>query len=44
MSLYKNKYRVESNRLENWDYAGKGIYFITLYDGEKIYTEIIVLQ
>ena len=30
MSLYKNKYRVESNRLENWDYAGKGIYFITI--------------
>ena len=30
MALYKNKYRVESNRLENWDYAGKGIYFITI--------------
>jgi len=30
MALYKNKYRVESNRLKNWDYSGKGIYFLTI--------------
>jgi len=30
MSLFKNKYRVESNRLKNWDYSSEAIYFITL--------------
>jgi len=30
MALFKNKYRTESNRLKNWDYASKAIYFITL--------------
>ncbi len=29
MSLYKNKYRVESIRLQNWDYGRNGKYFIT---------------
>lgn len=30
MSRYKEIYRVESNRLRGWDYAGNGRYFITL--------------
>jgi putative transposase len=30
MALFKNKYRTESNRLKNWDYSSKAIYFITL--------------
>lgn len=30
MTLYKNKYRVESNRMPKWDYSGNGIYFITI--------------
>ncbi len=30
MSLYKNKYRVESTRLQNWDYGWNGKYFITI--------------
>ncbi|WP_281225150.1 transposase [Flavobacterium aquiphilum] len=30
MPLFKNKYRTESNRLKNWDYSSKAIYFITL--------------
>lgn len=30
MALFKSKYRTESNRLKNWDYSSKGIYFITL--------------
>lgn len=30
MSLFKNKYKTESNRLQNWDYSSEGIYFITL--------------
>lgn len=30
MDLYRNKYRIQSNRLKDWDYSGKGMYFITL--------------
>ena len=30
MTLFKNKYRIESNRLAGWNYANAGIYFITL--------------
>jgi len=29
MSLFKNRYRTESNRLKNWDYSSEAIYFIT---------------
>jgi len=30
MTLFKNKYRVESTRLKGWDYAAAGWYFVTL--------------
>ncbi len=30
MSLYKNKYRVESARLKHWNYANNGMYFVTI--------------
>lgn len=30
MSLYKNKYRVESARLKGWDYSSNGYYFLTI--------------
>jgi len=30
MSLYKNKYRIESNRRRFWDYSAPGSYFITV--------------
>ena len=30
MSLYKNKYRIESSRLKKWDYSAPGHYFITI--------------
>ena len=30
MTLYKNKYRVESNRWQYWDYSSPGSYFITV--------------
>ncbi|MBI5052316.1 MAG: transposase [Chloroflexi bacterium] len=30
MTLFRNKYRIESTRLRNWDYAGAGWYFVTL--------------
>jgi putative transposase len=30
ISLYRNRYRVESTRLKGWDYAADGWYFVTL--------------
>src|SRR5450759_3733757 len=30
MTLYQNKYRVETTRLQNWDYASDGWYYITI--------------
>src|SRR3990167_11490196 len=30
MTLFKNKYQTQSNRLKNWDYSSEAIYFITL--------------
>ena len=30
MTLFKNKYRIESFRLKNWDYQNAGAYFITI--------------
>lgn len=30
MSLFKNKYRIESTRLKNYDYSSDGAYFITI--------------
>ena len=40
MTLYKNKYRVESARLQNWDYGWNGKYFIT--DNKNHFMLIIV--
>jgi len=30
MALYKNKYRIESTRWQNWNYSNPGLYFITV--------------
>lgn len=30
MTLYKNRFRIESARLQDWDYSSNGIYFITI--------------
>ncbi len=30
MSLFKNKYRIESARLKGWDYSAAGYYFVTI--------------
>lgn len=30
MAKFKNKYRIESNRLKGWNYANNGLYFITI--------------
>ena len=42
MSLFKNKYRIESNRLKNWDYSSNAIYFLTIcsYQRNCIFGEI----
>ena len=30
MTLFKDKYRIESTRLRNWDYRSAGVYFVTI--------------
>ncbi len=30
MTLFKNKYRIESTRLRGWDYSSPGLYFVTI--------------
>ena len=30
MTLFKNKYRIESTRLRGWDYSSAGMYFVTI--------------
>lgn len=29
-ALFRNKYRIESTRLQSWDYANEGMYFVTI--------------
>ena len=35
MTLFRNKYRVESIRRPNWDYSAPGLYFVTICTYEK---------
>ena len=35
MTLYKNKYRIESTRLPNYDYSSNGYYFVTICTHQK---------
>jgi REP-associated tyrosine transposase len=49
MTLFRNRYRVESTRLADWDYCSRGWYFVTLCTKDKkcslgsaIYGEIIL--
>ena len=46
MSLYKNKYRVESTRLKGYDYAQKGFYFVTICakDKELYFGDVVETQ
>lgn len=41
--LYKNKYRIPSNRIRGWDYGGNGCYFITVVTAfrQELFGEII---
>lgn len=43
MTLYNNKYRVESARLKNWDYSNTGLYYVTICTNKmkKFFGEII---
>ncbi len=43
MTLYKNKYRMESARLPGWDYASPGAYFVTICtkNRECLFGEIV---
>lgn len=42
MTLFNNKYRVESARLNGWDYSNTGLYYITIctHDMQKYFGEI----
>jgi len=44
MTLYKNKYRIETTRLKNWDYSSNGYYYITICtkNREHIFAKIAV--
>jgi putative transposase len=37
MTLYKNKYRIESARCQNWDYTSNGYYFVTICTQNREY-------
>ena len=36
MTLYKNKYRIETTRLKDWDYSSCGYYFVTICMKNKV--------
>ncbi|MDP2721575.1 MAG: hypothetical protein Q8O72_02355 [Bacteroidales bacterium] len=36
MTLYLNKYRIESNRMQFWDYSSPGSYFITVNTQDRL--------
>jgi REP element-mobilizing transposase RayT len=46
MTLFHNKYRVESARLQKWDYSSPGFYFVTLctYDRICLFGEIVGVE
>lgn len=33
---FRNKYRIQSNRMPGWDYAGNGLYYITFVTQNRI--------
>jgi putative transposase len=43
MSLFRNKYRIESSRLPRWDYSSPGYYFVTIctWDRGCLFGEIL---
>jgi len=43
MELYKNKFRIDSTRLKNWDYSSPGYYFVTICtkNKEKCFGDVV---
>jgi putative transposase len=43
MTLYQNKYRIESARLKGWDYRSNGFYFVTIctHDQQHFFGDIV---
>jgi len=43
MTLFKNKYRIESSRLKDWDYSKDGAYFVTIctHDMKNYFGKVI---
>ncbi|MEA3501058.1 MAG: transposase, partial [Candidatus Marinimicrobia bacterium] len=43
MERYKDKYRIPSSRLQNWDYSSAGLYFITINtkNGEYYFGDVV---
>lgn len=43
MTLYKNKYRIESARLKGWDYRTNGFYFVTIctHDRQHFFGDVV---
>ena len=51
MTLYNNRYRIESARFQKWDYASNGYYYITIntknnipYFGKVVHGEMILSE
>lgn len=40
---FRNRYRISSNRLHGWDYAGNGHYFITIvtHDRKSLFGKVV---
>jgi REP element-mobilizing transposase RayT len=36
MALFKNKYRIQSTRLRDWDYSNAGLYFVTIVTKNRV--------
>ena len=37
MTLFKNKYRIESARLPGWDYTAEGYYYVTIFTKNRLH-------
>ena len=35
MTLFKDKFKIDSNRLRDWDYSSEAIYFITIVSKDR---------
>jgi len=46
MTLFRNKYRIESSRLTGYDYSSAGWYFVTICTGNRIkyFGDIVVVE